>query len=50
VAAATRGSDFLNDAFTRGSAVNRTTTIYYTMSTWNPYAVVLMKSTLAESP
>jgi len=31
--------------YTRGGAQN--TTIYYVMSTWNPYQVVLMKSTLA---
>ncbi len=31
--------------FTR--AGEQTTTLYYTMSTWNPYQVVLMKSTLA---
>jgi len=30
--------------YTRGGAQN--TTIYYVMSTWNPYQVVLMKSTL----
>jgi hypothetical protein len=30
--------------FTRGDATS--TTIYYLMSTWNPYQVVLMKSTL----
>ena len=27
-----------------------TTTIYYTMSTWNPYTVVLMKATLRTGP
>jgi hypothetical protein len=31
--------------YTRGGPQN--TTIYYVMSTWNPYQVVLMKSTLA---
>jgi len=31
--------------FNRGGP--RTATIYYTMSTWNPYQVVLMRSTLA---
>ncbi len=31
--------------FTRGGA--GTTTIYYTLSTWNPYQVTLMRSTLA---
>jgi hypothetical protein len=31
--------------FTRGGA--GTTTIYYTLSTWNPYQVSLMRSTLA---
>ncbi len=30
--------------FTRGGP--QTTTVYYTLSTWNPYQVVLMKSTL----
>ena len=30
--------------FTKGDAT--TTTIYWTMSTWNPYQVMLMKSTL----
>ena len=29
---------------------DKKTTIYYTMSTWNPYQVVLMKSTLAVNP
>lgn len=39
---------YVIDAFTRGSVKAHQTTIYFTMSTWNPYAVVLMKSTLAE--
>jgi len=30
------------------TGVNGETTIYYTMSTWNPYTVVLMKSTLKD--
>lgn len=37
---------YMIDAFTRGNAETRVTTIYFTMSTWNPYQVVLMKSTL----
>jgi hypothetical protein len=37
---------YLIDAFTHGSLEDRTTTIYFTLSTWNPYEVVLMKSTL----
>jgi hypothetical protein len=27
---------------------NSSTTIYFTMSTWNPYTVVLMKATLSK--
>jgi hypothetical protein len=34
--------------YTTGDATS--TTIYYTMSTWNPYQVVLMKSTLRLEP
>jgi Domain of unknown function (DUF4185) len=37
---------YLIDALTRGDVNARTTTIYFTMSTWNPYQVVLMRSTL----
>lgn len=35
---------YMLPGFFKGS--ERTTTIYYVMSTWNPYQVVLMKSTL----
>jgi hypothetical protein len=38
---------YLISSFTRGSIEKRETTIYFTMSTWNPYQVVLMKSNLA---
>ena len=41
---------YVIDALTRGSTTDRKTTIYFTMSTWNPYAVVLMKATLVDSP
>ena len=30
--------------FTTGDATNGITTFYYTLSTWNPYVVMLMKS------
>ncbi len=36
---------FVIPRYTRGGP--QTTTIYYAMSTWNPYQVVLMRSTLA---
>ncbi len=32
--------------FTTGSAASGTSTFYYTLSTWNPYIQVLMKSTI----
>ena len=35
---------YIIDTFTKGS--NGISTIYFTMSTWNPYTVVLMKATL----
>jgi len=37
---------YVIDTYSRGDEKNRTTTIYFVMSTWNPYQVVLMKSTL----
>jgi hypothetical protein len=36
---------YVIDAFTRGEA-GRQSTIYFTLSTWNPYQVVLMKASL----
>jgi hypothetical protein len=36
---------YVIDAFTRGDPSGRTT-IYFTLSTWNPYQVVLMKAGL----
>jgi uncharacterized protein DUF4185 len=36
---------YVIDAFTRGDSSGRTT-IYFTLSTWNPYQVVLMKASL----
>ena len=38
---------YLISKFTKGDATS--TTIYWLMSTWNPYQVVLMKSTLQKS-
>ena len=37
---------YVIDAYTSGDEARRVTTIYFLMSTWNPYQVVLMKSTL----
>jgi hypothetical protein len=37
---------YVIDAYTKGDSKMRTSTIYFTLSTWNPYQVVLMKSTL----
>ncbi len=39
---------YVIDAFTRGNREDRSTTIYFTMSTWNPYEVVLMRAQLRE--
>lgn len=39
---------YVIDAYTKGDAKARSSTIYFTMSTWNPYQVVLMKSVLVE--
>jgi hypothetical protein len=40
---------YIISRYTQGTA-GRTTTIYWVMSTWNPYNTVLMKSTLALKP
>jgi hypothetical protein len=37
---------YVIDAYTRGSVSDRATTIYFTMSTWNLYEVVLMRARL----
>ncbi len=37
---------YVIDGLTRGSLARRSTIIYFTLSTWNPYQVVLMTSTL----
>jgi hypothetical protein len=37
---------YVIDAFTRGDTAKRATTVYFTLSTWNPYEVVLMKAGL----
>jgi hypothetical protein len=37
---------YVIDAFTKGNVRDRSTTIYFTMSTWNPYEVVLMEGGL----
>jgi len=37
---------YVIDAYTKGDARKHSSTIYFTMSTWNPYQVVLMKTTL----
>jgi Domain of unknown function (DUF4185) len=37
---------YVIDGLTRGDATHRTTRIYFTLSTWNPYQVVLMTTTL----
>ena len=34
--------------FTTGDAANSTSTFYYTLSTWNPYTEVIMKTTIQE--
>jgi Domain of unknown function (DUF4185) len=39
---------YMIEAFTRGNTQDKTTTVYFTMSTWNPYEVVLMRATLRE--
>ncbi len=36
--------------FTTGDAAQGTSTLYYTMSTWNPYTQVIMRSTIRLSP
>jgi Domain of unknown function (DUF4185) len=36
--------------FTTGDAARATSTFYYTMSTWNPYVVVIMQTTIQGSP
>lgn len=38
---------YLIDDLTRGDVTHRTTRVYFTLSTWNPYQVVLMTSTLS---
>jgi hypothetical protein len=40
---------YVIDGLTRGDVTHRTTIVYFTLSTWNPYQVVLMKSTLTRS-
>jgi hypothetical protein len=39
---------YVIDAYSTGDESTRTTTIFFTMSTWNPYQVILMRSKLAE--
>jgi hypothetical protein len=39
---------YVIDAYTKGDAKTHRSTIYFTLSTWNPYQVVLMKATLIE--
>ena len=34
--------------FTAGDAANSTSTFYYTLSTWNPYMEVIMKTSIKE--
>ncbi|MDE3088980.1 MAG: DUF4185 domain-containing protein [Chloroflexota bacterium] len=36
--------------FTTGDAARATSTFYYTLSTWNPYTEVIMKTTIQGSP
>ncbi len=46
---AIQGSDYAPyfiSQFTTGDPVRSSSTFYYTMSTWNPYEVVIMKSTV----
>ena len=40
---------FVIDAYTTGDETTRSTVVYFTMSTWNPYQVVLMKSRLIQT-
>jgi hypothetical protein len=43
---------YVINRFTRntGTGSNRSATIYWTLSTWNPYQVIIMKSDLAMAP
>ncbi|HYW47382.1 MAG TPA: DUF4185 domain-containing protein [Bryobacteraceae bacterium] len=45
VGGGTYGPYFIS-RFTTGSAANGTSTFYYTLSTWNPYVQVIMKTTI----
>ncbi len=41
---------FFISRFTTGDEAHGTSTIYYVMSTWNPYNTVIMKTTIQSSP
>ena len=41
---------YVIERFTKGDAARGRTTIFYTLSTWNPYNVVLMTATLEARP
>ena len=41
---------YIMSRFTTGDEAHGTSTFYYTMSTWNPYTQVIMKTTIQGSP
>lgn len=41
---------YIMSRFTTGEEARATSTFYYTMSTWNPYTQVIMKTTIQRSP
>ena len=36
--------------YSTGDAAQGTSTFYYTLSTWNPYTVVIMQTSIQRSP
>jgi Domain of unknown function (DUF4185) len=41
---------YIISRFTSGDAARATSTFYYTLSTWNPYTEIIMKTTIQGSP
>src|SRR5208282_3081527 len=41
---------YIISRFTRGDEARGTSTFYFTLSTWNPYTQVIMKTTIQRSP